>query len=834
MKLLILCLVVFLRTCLAFEQQFDLTMPETPDNSTQSIYNQLSSDSLFWGPYRSGNYLGIKPRLPFSLTLGLLWFNADTQMGFSTLKHKYEQGHNVGKANWVEFDPRMGGKQFISDNDCHVDITIHFVKSENGRNWGVKVKAVPHKGFESVKTSMVWYSGLEGLMIDENSGETVPNGFIKLDNALSKRGYKGTVELLGFSQDLGTFDLKINDGGPNVRNKHPRVAKLPIPELNPRFTHHMSLRVPDGNVWRGEEIFVTLLQESIQDFSEKLGDGIRDMDPALGFLIRDLSGYEGNFHIVQKMYEGAFEFDVVYIDQKSPPTEHVTFENINQLIEATHSKFELNFAKHFPLRGATKSEKKFGKELLSGLLGGLSYFHGDHKVDRTLLADDEELAVDVNGEVHLPKFKGKFEGPFELFTLVPSRPFFPRGFYWDEGFHLLPLLEYDTDLALEIIQSWFNLIDDGGWIAREQILGPEARLRVPAEFVDQSSAIVNPPTIMLAFTYLLEKAQQNALGDVLDKPVDVDFVPGEISRDQLGHIVVGNPDLLANYTREIYPKLKLHFESFRQSQRGMVEEFDRGENHELFRWRGRTTTHCLALGLDDYPRVLPIDPAELNVDLLCWIGVMTRSIKRIAELLEIQGDVAHYSKIEQDIAENIEKFHWSEENKCYCDVSVDEDDETVMACYKGYISLFPFLTKFIPAHDVAKIESIVDLLSDPRELWTDFGIRSISKSSEFYRTGENYWRSPIWMNINYLVLENLKFYFDASKEYSSPELKEKINTTYSQLRKNIIFNVKKEWSRTGYVWENYDDITGHAKGAKNFLGWSSLVLLMMEMPKSLK
>ncbi|GEQ68174.1 hypothetical protein JCM33374_g1841 [Metschnikowia sp. JCM 33374] len=448
-------------------------------------------------------------------------------------------------------------------------------------------------------------------------------------------------------------------------------------------------------------------------------------------------------------------------------------------------------------------------------------------VDRTTSFDDDDLPVNINGEVHLPKLDGQREGPFELFSLVPSRPFFPRGFYWDEGFHLLPILDFDSDLALEIVKSWFNLVDDQGWIAREQILGDEARSRVPADFVVQSSAVVNPPTLMLAFTQLLEKAQKPGIQQ------NVDEIEGDLTKDQLGSILINNPSLLNDFTRDIYPKLKLHYDGFRASQQGEVDEFERGSNREIYRWRGRTSTHSLASGLDDYPRVLPMDVAELNVDLLCWVGVMTRSIKKVAEVLEIPEDVEIYSQIENNIIENIDKFHWSEEDKTYCDASVDDDDEHVLACFKGYISLFPFLTKFIPEQSVDKLEHIVDLLADPDELWSEFGIRSLSKSSEYYRTAENYWRSPIWMNINYLVLESLAHYNDVSSAYLSDTLKSKIDDVYTNLRANLIENVRSEWERTGFVWEQYDDQTGSARGAKNFVGWSSLVLLMMSMPASL-
>ena len=48
----------------------------------------------------------------------------------------------------------------------------------------------------------------------------------------------------------------------------------------------------------------------------------------------------------------------------------------------------------------------------------------------------------------------------------------------DEGFHLLLIGAWDNDLGLDILRSWIDLIDEDGWVAREQILGEEARSKV--------------------------------------------------------------------------------------------------------------------------------------------------------------------------------------------------------------------------------------------------------------------------------------------------------------------------------------------------------------------
>ena len=87
--------------------------------------------------------------------------------------------------------------------------------------------------------------------------------------------------------------------------------------------------------------------------------------------------------------------------------------------------------------------------MFSNLVGGIGYFYGDSIVDRSYAAEYDEENEGFWQEAAEARRRGnqKSEGPSELFTSIPSRPFFPRGFLWDEGFHLLPVIEWDIDLT---------------------------------------------------------------------------------------------------------------------------------------------------------------------------------------------------------------------------------------------------------------------------------------------------------------------------------------------------------------------------------------------------
>lgn len=145
------------------------------------------------------------------------------------------------------------------------------------------------------------------------------------------------------------------------------------------------------------------------------------------------------------------------------------------------------FTRAAPYQGSKYAE--FARSLISNLLGGLGFFHGDEKVDyshapeyneeglkfwenaASVLAQPELYSKgEIANAMHRTAMK---EAPItttkkkSLVSHTPSRPFFPRGFLWDEGFHLLPIIEWDLGLAVSMLKKWLNLMDDDGWIARK-------------------------------------------------------------------------------------------------------------------------------------------------------------------------------------------------------------------------------------------------------------------------------------------------------------------------------------------------------------------------------
>ncbi|KAI0898063.1 glycoside hydrolase family 63 protein [Annulohypoxylon nitens] len=768
---------------------------------------RLNNQSLLWGPYRPNLYFGVRPRIPKSVTTGLLWAKVDNYVDVqNSFRYTCEQNEGMAGYGWDEYDTRKGGVQHIHDAGNKIDITTEFVKipgGGHGGSWAARIKGEPREDAPpDLKTTVLFYVASEAL------GDTAEVGNSDED------GFESDVIFLGQSQSLGDFKLVVTKGkGEHPTSAHPISSKRDLEK-----TTVQSLSVPEEHLWQAKQLLFQQLKAGVDEIIQEYGAD--NAPPPWQVYQLAHKPNPGNIHLVQKVFEGPFEFDILFSSGSAGA--ELTSEDLTREIKSTTESFNERFADVFAPQAPFNADKyrKFGRSMLSNLAGGIGYFYGKHVVDRSYAPeyDEENEGFWEETAEARARRQEQLEGPYELFSSIPSRPFFPRGFLWDEGFHLLPISDWDIDLTLEVVKSWYNLMDEDGWIAREQILGDEARSKVPAEFQVQYPHYANPPTLYLVLEAFTERLMKTNGSQAAHKEhLALDTV--------LESAHVDNPELGIEYLRSLYPLLKRQFQWFKKTQFGDIKGYDREaySTKEAYRWRGRSVQHILTSGLDDYPRPQPPHPGELHVDLMSWMGLSAKVLAKIADFVGLPEDVQEYNKALDGISHNLVDLHWSESAGAFCDATIDDFEEHTLVCHKGYISLFPFLLGLLEPND-PKLGKVLDLLGDEEELFSPHGIRSLSKKSEFYGTAENYWRSPVWINMNYLAIIQLRNYVLNPGPYS-PKAKD----LYAKLRKNVVETVYNSWEETGFAWEQYNPETGKGQRTQHFTGWTSLVVKVMAL-----
>ncbi|KAK4048339.1 Processing alpha glucosidase I [Microbotryomycetes sp. JL201] len=762
---------------------------------------RASNESLLWGTYRPNLYFGMRPRVAHSLMTGIMWFGVQDFQSFQAIRHACDQADKL-VYGYTQHDARESAVQVIKDERNNVQLTVSLLKvpaKRGGGSWAVRISGKPIQPEYLSRISLINYFGNDG-----------PSGSLELDNDEDELVYAQNAK--------------------PTRGPHAEDFKDELDR-----THYFGLQAPTGQVWKAKDVFTHVINENSHNVIKPYGQA-NPPDPALLYQLPNEVRSGANLYGFQKTYEGTWSVDV-YFDSVEADGK-LDAASLTAGLQASTDAFQRRFDATFPLAASySDKQKQFAQSLVANLLGGIGYFQGTSIIDRNFAHEWDDEGDEDGGKGREPK--PEITEPRELLTGTPSRSFFPRGFYWDEGFHLLIAGAWDNDLSLEILKSWIDLIDDDGWVGREQILGEEARSKVPPDFVAQYPSYGNPPTLTKAVTAYISRLRK--AGKSLADLEQVETL-SEVSAQALSSLHIETPSLARDYLLSIYDKLKRHYEWFRSTQRGQIREWGRQarSRREGYRWRGRSKTHVLTSGLDDYPRAQPPHLGELHVDLISWMGFFAKTMSEIAGFLEQEDDLAEFEGHYTAIVENIDDLHWSEEHQAYCDLSVDEDgergcifiddeqsltrhaDESIHVCHQGYVTLFPMLLGLLPPSS-PRLGAVLESLRDPEQMWSPYGIRSLSKSDKYFHTGEDYWCSPIWIPMNYMILSALY------KTYAAEPGPHQVRaaTIYAELRDNLVNNTFKEWERTGFVWENYHADTGLGQRTIGFTGWSSLIALIM-------
>ncbi|KAI3330905.1 glycoside hydrolase family 63 protein [Ustulina deusta] len=722
-----------------------------------------------WGPYRPNLYFGLRPQIPETLLVGLMWADGDSLGNMlQTLRDTCEQDDGMEGYGWITYDTRHGGIQAIHDSSLHIDLTTEFFKAPRGDSWGARIAGTPQKGAPAnLKTALVFHVAHE--QAQSGTGRNLSCERKTLDGTGAS-----PVQCYGYSLELGTFEFHI-EGDPKNHVFEGISAK--------------SQFVSEDKIWQAKSIYVDAANRAT---SNREGDATLLHDPG-----------SGNMHFIQVIFEGSFQLHISY---RQKDGKLMDAETLNGSLSTLRSQFPEQVDRVFPRTPSFTSEKhsNFSQSIISNLLGGLGFFHGDSVVDYSQAPEYAEVDLDfwTKSAAAMERAEITTTPKMTLISHVPSRPFFPRGFLWDEGFHLLPIIEWDLDLAVLVLQSWFSLMDEDGWIGREQILGPEARSKVPKEFQVQYPHFANPPTLIILLPLIISK---------IINPSDY---RGHASK------LVSSPQEAMTTLKQLFSLASRQYLWFRRTQAGNFTTYPRpeGANTEGYRWKGRTPTHTLTSGLDDYPRAEPPHPGELHVDALAWVGAAANALRQTAD--HLGEDSAQYTKQLNAVRHNLDAIHWDLDAAAYCDATIDEVGKFSRVCHIGYVSLLPFILGHIDENH-PNLAAILDSMSDPQTLSSPYGLRSLSAADENYAKGEDYWRGAIWINLNVLAVSRLRTLNGSSTSVT------RAHELALDLRQRLVNTVFKSWADTGFFWEQYDDRTGMGRRSRAFTGWTACIILLM-------
>jgi mannosyl-oligosaccharide glucosidase len=720
---------------------------------------QPSMQSASWGTYRPGLYFGMRQTVPKSTLMGLMWTHPQDNDALEAIRHEARQDHGLDKWGWELHDGVSYGKQTIWDRDLSLeiqwarDISADALGGQPGKetssDWSVQVKVSSLNGSRRTAGSLFFYFGEENIERGVDVAEATGGKDI---------GCSFWSRAAGWCASLAT-------SGVYVKRNHMTVK-------TPHF-HNLTDRVADA-------LYFSLMQQhqmgATQGYALELPD-MKEADSNVGF--QQISG----------LLPFSVDLKLRYVDdteRDNLPDYPQVGESSDDLFREREDAFENKFNATFPDLLQDPSHYRVSKYALSNMMGGIGYWHG-----RSL--------VDTGSEV-----MELWKAP--LLSAVPSRSFFPRGFLWDEGFHNLLIRKWNPAISRSIIAHWLDLMTDSGWIPREQILGEEARSRVPDEFVPQHPSAANPPTLFLVLSRMATEG--------LDE--DMEFL------------------------NLAWPRLDKWFRWYNSTQAGLITG--------SYRWRGRDelsktelNPKTLTSGLDDYPRASHPSADERHLDLRCWMAVAARTMSTVEDLVLPPGRKREYGDLADMLEDydSLKRLHWDSKSKVFSDFGLDSPDLQLVnghrmpvvggvapklgfvSQHQGYVTMFPLALKLIPA-DAPELSSVLDVLESPEHLWSPYGLRSLAASSPIYDKWNTlhdppYWRGAVWININYLILDALQ------TKYSENPRAQKIAKS---LRHNLVGTISEQFEKRNFVFENYDDKSGTGKGCYPFTGWTSLVALM--------
>ena len=275
------------------------------------------------------------------------------------------------------------------------------------------------------------------------------------------------------------------------------------------------------------------------------------------------------------------------------------------------------------------------------------------------------------------------------------------------------------------------------------------------------------------------------------------------------------------WLQRVFPKL--------ESYLGYYEENCRAANG-LFTW---PLSHMSGID-NDIVTTFFFPGTVIPCDLSSWITLEYRAAAQLAEDLGDHALAEDYLRKTECLKGAINSILWCEQEKTYTAYNVLWNRQMNEVSFRSCSNLIP-LYAGIPSTEQA-LEMLKRHVLNADHFLSDYGIRSLSKSSEYNnnakwgnpprfgptdRLTNSNWQGPLWVLLDYFMV-NACLYYDLRDE-----ARELSHQTINRLARSL--------DTHGSFYENYHAETGEPLYVKGFASWNLLadvLLRLIEDPES--
>jgi putative isomerase len=209
-------------------------------------------------------------------------------------------------------------------------------------------------------------------------------------------------------------------------------------------------------------------------------------------------------------------------------------------------------------------------------------------------------------------------------------------------------------------------------------------------------------------------------------------------------------------------------------------------------------------GVDNNPAVRD-DPADVTegVDLQCYLYREYLAMAILGEKLHRPEDAKIYREKAKSLARLVREKMWSVRDGMFLNIDSRTGKFVLVKTWTNFVPLWAGIATKAQAQQMIGAH-----LLNPKEFWAPNGIRTISKTEPPYNPRSGYWRGPVWVISDYLLMHGLMNYGYRQQA--------------EELARRTVNLLVRDLETTGGMNENYNPETGAPDAAGHFVSWDLL------------